>query len=71
MKKNIGRIDAIIRIVIFAVIAILYFTHQIEGTAGIVLLVVGVILLATAFLGWCGLYALMGCNTCQVKEAKK
>lgn len=71
MKKNVGRIDAIIRIVIFAVIAILYATKQIEGTTGIVLLAVGVVLLATALMNWCGLYRVFGISTCPSKTDKK
>ncbi len=39
MKKNIGSADRIIRVIIAAIIGVLYFTGTITGTLGIVLLV--------------------------------
>ena len=39
MKKNMGIADRIIRVIIAAIIAILFFTDVLEGTLGIVLLV--------------------------------
>ncbi|HCC71063.1 MAG TPA: DUF2892 domain-containing protein, partial [Bacteroidales bacterium] len=40
MKKNMGLADRLVRILIAAVIAVLFFTGVIEGTLGIILLVV-------------------------------
>jgi hypothetical protein len=57
MKSNMGSIDRIIRIIIAAAVAVLFFTHKISGTLGIVLLVVGGILLVTSIIGFCPLYA--------------
>ena len=56
MKKNMGTADRIIRVIIAAVIAILFFTDIISGTLGIVLLVLGVIFLLTSFISFCPLY---------------
>ena len=39
MKKNMGTTDKIIRVIIAAIIAVLYFTGTITGTLGIVLLI--------------------------------
>jgi hypothetical protein len=69
MKKNVGAVDKVIRIVIAAVLLILYLTNAISGTVGIVLLVVAALLLITAFMNFCGLYALTGISTCK-KEKK-
>jgi hypothetical protein len=63
MKSNIGTIDKVIRILIAALITLLYFTHVISGTLGIVLLVFGGILLVTGILGFCGLYIPFGITT--------
>jgi len=63
MKKNMGTIDRVIRSLIAIVIAILFFTHTISGTLGIVLLVVAAILLVTSIIGFCPLYALLGLST--------
>jgi hypothetical protein len=63
MKKNMGTIDRVIRSLIAIVIAILFFTHTISGTLGIVLLVVAAILLVTGIISFCPLYYLLGFNT--------
>jgi hypothetical protein len=39
MKKNMGTIDKVIRILVAVVVVILYFTNVISGTLGIILLV--------------------------------
>ncbi|MEW5830971.1 MAG: DUF2892 domain-containing protein [Chloroflexota bacterium] len=56
MKQNMGNIDRIVRIVAAAIFAYLYFGGLVTGALGIVLLVVGVVFLATAALGFCPLY---------------
>ena len=57
MKKNMGSIDRVLRIVVAAVVAILYFTDQITGTAAIILGAIAGIFLLTSFVGFCPLYA--------------
>ena len=68
MRKNMGTTDRIIRVLIAAVIAILYFTGTISGTLGIVLLVLAGIFVLTSLVGFCPLYAPFGLRTCPVKE---
>lgn len=68
MKKNIGSTDKIIRLVIAAILIILYFTKTVTGTFGIVLLVVAGIAIITALLNFCGLYSIVGVNTCTCKK---
>jgi len=53
MKLNMGTADRVIRTVIALVIGALYFTGQLGGTVGIVLLVVAILLLATGLVGFC------------------
>jgi hypothetical protein len=67
MKPNMGSTDKIIRIVIAAIVAILYFTHVIEGTVGIVLLVLAGVLVLTSLVGFCPLYPIIGLNTSKKK----
>ena len=57
MKKNMGLIDRIIRVTIAVVIAILYFTGQITGTAGIILGIIAIIFLLTSAVAYCPLYS--------------
>lgn len=64
MKKNMGNADSIIRLLIAAVIAVLYFTNILTGTVGIVLLVLAGVLVLTSLVGFCPIYALLGTNTC-------
>ena len=68
MKKNVGSTDKIIRIVIAAVMAYLYFSGTLTGTAGIIALVVGIAAMLTGLFGFCGLYSIIGVNTCKVKQ---
>ncbi len=66
MKKNMGNLDRIIRIVVAAVLAVLYFNGTLAGTLGIVALVVAVVFLLTSAVGFCPLYRLVGLSTCPV-----
>ncbi|NRB58786.1 MAG: DUF2892 domain-containing protein [Winogradskyella sp.] len=68
MKKNLGAIDRVVRILIAAVVATLFFTNIISGVLGTVLLVVAAVLLLTSFISFCPLYAPFGIRTCKLKE---
>lgn len=68
MKKNMGSADRIIRLVIAAVIAGLFFTNVISGTLGIVLLVLAGVFLLTSLVSFCPLYATFGISTCAVEK---
>jgi hypothetical protein len=68
MKKNMGAIDKLIRILIAVVIVVLYFTHVISGTLEIILLVLAVIFALTSLIGFCPLYLPFGINTEKKKE---
>jgi hypothetical protein len=68
MKKNIGNIDRIVRIILAVVFAALYFMQVITGTIGLVLLIAGGVLLATALVDFCPLYKIFGINTIPPEE---
>lgn len=57
MKKNMGTVDRVLRILIAVVVGVLYLTGQITGTAAIILGIVAGIFLLTGFVGFCPLYA--------------
>ncbi len=63
MKRNIGTVDRVIRLLLAIVIAVLYQIGVIKGTLGIVLIVIAVIFLLTSIAGFCPLYALLGIST--------
>lgn len=71
MKKNVGSADRMVRVLMAAVIAILYFTNVITGTLATVLLVLAGIFVATSLISFCPLYAIMGLSTCPVNKAAK
>ena len=56
VKKNMGLIDRAIRFSLAVIIAILYFTGQISGTAAIILGIVAIVFLLTSFMGFCPAY---------------
>jgi hypothetical protein len=68
MKKNVGTIDAVIRAIAGIAAIAAYAMGMLDGTMGIVALVVGVVLLGTAIMGWCPPYAIFGISTCKVKN---
>lgn len=63
MKKNMGILDAKIRIAFAVVIVVLYFTGTITGFYGIVILAAAVLLVLTGFVRYCPLYAFLDFNT--------
>ena len=62
--------DRIIRIIVAIILGVLYFTHTVTGTLGIVLLVVGIVFLLTSFVGFCPIYRIIGVSTCKTTNAK-
>lgn len=68
MKKNMGNADRIIRVIIAALVAVLYFTNMITGTLGIVLLVLAGVFVLTSLVSFCPLYAPFGIRTCKTSQ---
>jgi len=67
MKHNMGNADRIVRVLIAAVIAVLYYTNIITGTLAYILLAVAGIFVLTSLIGSCPLYSLFGINSCSAK----
>lgn len=67
MKKNMGSIDKILRIIMAIIFSVLFFTKTIEGIFGYVLLGLGAVFLLTSIIGSCPLYLPLGINTCKKK----
>lgn len=63
MKKNMGTIDKVARILIALAIIGLYFSNAITGTLAIVLLIFAGILIITSFVSFCPLYYPFGIST--------
>ena len=65
LNKNMGTLDRMIRLVIAAVIAILYFTGNLSGLAAIILGILAVIFVVTSIVSFCPLYVPFGISTCK------
>jgi len=69
MKKNMGSADRVIRILLAAVFAVLYFTGVVPGTFGLVLVILGAVFVLTSLVSFCPLYTIVGLSTCPAKKA--
>ncbi len=68
MKKNMGTTDKLIRWIVAALIAALYFSNIISGTTAIVLGILAFVFTLTSFMGFCPLYWPFGINTLDKKS---
>lgn len=67
MKKNMGQADRIIRVLLAAIFATLYFTGTISGTLGLVLMILGAVFVLTSLISICPLYLPFGLSTLKKK----
>lgn len=63
MNSNMNKADRVIRIIIAAILATLYFKDVIGGLIGFIILLVAIILAITGVFGYCPLYAIFGFKT--------
>ena len=69
MKKNVGSVDKIIRIII-AIVALYaaYTCDEVTSPWNYVLYAVAAIMVLTSVMGCCPLFSIFGMNTCKIKE---
>jgi hypothetical protein len=63
-----GTADKLIRLIVAAVLAFLFYNGTITGTLGIVAVVITAVFALTSLVSFCPLYTLLGINTCPVKK---
>jgi len=63
VKRNMSNLDRIIRIILAALFAYLYFGGIVTGVFGIILVVLAVVFVLTSIVGFCPLYALLKIST--------
>jgi hypothetical protein len=56
MKRNMSNTDRIIRVILAAIFAYLYFGGIVSGTLGVILLVLAAVFLLTSVISFCPLY---------------
>jgi hypothetical protein len=66
MVRNEGTVDRIVRVVLGVVLVAAWAFGWLTGTLAVVLGVVGIALIGTGALGFCGIYKLFGISTCPV-----
>lgn len=66
MTKNVGTLDKTVRIATAALLAISVALGWVSGTLAWVLGAGAVALVATSMMSFCGLYTILGINTCKV-----
>jgi len=68
MKRNMGMADRLIRITLAFIIAILYFTDVVNGTAALILGILAAVFVLTSFISFCPLYVVLDINTCPKRK---
>ena len=63
MKANMGSLDRLVRIIIAVAIGVLFYMGVLEGTLGIILLIIAAIFLLTSLVSFCPLYPIFRLNT--------
>ena len=63
MKRNMSNTDRIIRVIIAALFAYLYFGGILPGTLGLVLFVLGIVFVLTSVVSFCPIYAMFKWST--------
>lgn len=63
MKKNLGSPDRIIRLILSAVLVILFLTGITTGAWGAVALIVAGLFMLTSIISFCPLYKILGIST--------
>lgn len=64
MKQNMGVADRLVRLIIAAVFAVLYFTGNISNNIlAMVLWIIGTVFILTSAIGFCPLYTLFRLRT--------
>lgn len=68
MKKNMGTVDRVLRLIVAAALVFLYLTQAITGTTALILMLVAAVFALTSAMGFCPLYIPFGINTCAKKN---
>ena len=64
MLRNVGQVDRVVRAVLAVVALVLAVVAGLDTVGGVILLIVAVVLGATATMSWCPIYKLTGMSSC-------
>ena len=65
LKKNVGNLDRILRVVVGLALVITYFVAENPS----IFLLIGIVPLVTGLMGSCPAYSLLGIKTCPMKDS--
>ncbi|MFA4864164.1 MAG: DUF2892 domain-containing protein [Bacteroidales bacterium] len=68
MKKNMGSVDKIIRLLLAALFIILFVFNVVSGIFGYILLALAAIFIVTSLISFCPLYTIFGIKTTAAKK---
>jgi hypothetical protein len=68
MKKNMGGLDKVIRLIIALVAGLLVYLEIVDGAVAYILLTITGIFVITSLIGFCPLYGVFGINSCKTKQ---
>jgi len=68
MEKNEGTVDRVIRVILGFILIIGPVQIGLSGPLAIIVMLIGLILLITGTIGYCGLYTVIGINTLKKKS---
>jgi len=63
MKKNMGSLDRVLRVVIAVLVGVMYFIGMISGTVAIILGILAAVFILTSLFGTCPLYLSLNLST--------
>ena len=67
MKTNVGSVDKIVRVAVgIGLLSLFFIVEDNMRFLGLI----GIVPIATALMGWCPLYNVIGVNTCPLTEKK-
>jgi hypothetical protein len=66
LKKNVGSIDRLFRVVLGVALLIAFFMNPDAGYRWVYL--IGIVPLLTGLMGSCGLYSVLGVSTCSLRK---
>lgn len=68
MKKNMGRTDKAVRVLVAIAAALLVYFEVVSGTLAYILIAVAAIFVLTSVVSVCPIYSIFGISTCKVKK---
>jgi hypothetical protein len=67
-EKNVGDVDKAVRVVVALAAFYAFGTGMVGAPLSYIVALVGIAMMGTAIFGTCGLYSILGINTCKLPK---